>query len=538
MANYFATKTAQFKPFSYQEMLAPIMALKEDYEKTEKELSDLENTAAAQAFTFQGSAYENDYNKYIESLNNASNNMSIGNYNSDTKNQIKALRKQFLNTLAPAAQRITKLNALRTEQDTKQANNPFVKFSVDYRDKNEKDITANSTYSTYDLSKVYKQIVEDTLSRISQDYHPQVGDPIKIEGTNSYIVKHGYGLTPEQYAKQRADSNSDLSNFVNREIQKATQGIKEESIREEVKAEVENIIKSNIGKFESTTVKSSNNSESNANFFRAAEAAYKYNWGTDTNGNPIILGESDQYKLDNGWRQDVNGDWYKPSRSSSGSGNDFKEEKLDPYFDLKTMPSSKGGTIRIKSTDIDNKLRKNQDRPDISVEVKGKKKSGLKKFEWYELNQLGIKGLDADEIAYYTDENIDNAKYYNYYYEDVSGKGGELHIVRKPDAEIEDIMVRDRTAEKRKEIAGIAKKNGKYYFTDKNGKILLDPRRFGIQLNLKEEELYKESFKNLKEGSYTLIPKNPAKTPSSEPSTQKDSTVVAQPQEDDVTVDL
>lgn len=313
MANYFATKTAQFKPFSYQEMLAPILALKEDYEKSEKDLSDLEDTAAAQAFTFQGSAYENDYNKYIESLNNASNSMSIGNYNSDTKNKIKALRKQFLNTLAPAAQRITKLNTLRDKQNAEQAANPYIRFSTDYRNANEKDITANSNYTSYNLSKIYKQIAEDTLNRIATDYRPQVGDPVNIEGTNSYIVKHGYGMTPEEYESAIDNPNSDLNKYINSEINKAVKGITNEDVIKEVTQGVKDVIKSNIGKFESTTVKSSNNSESNANFFRAAENAYKYKWEKDANGNLIITGLSDEYKLDHGYTRNADGTWNAPS---------------------------------------------------------------------------------------------------------------------------------------------------------------------------------------------------------------------------------
>lgn len=536
MANYFATKTAQFKPFSYQEMLAPIMALKEDYEKTEKQLSDLEELAATQAFTFQGSAYENDYNKYIESLNNASNSMSVGNYNSDTKNQIKALRKQFLNTLAPAAQRITKLNTLRDKQNAEQANNPYIRFSTDYRNADEKDITANSNYTSYDLSKIYKQIAEDTLNRIATNYRPQVGDPINIEGTNSYIVKHGYGMTPEEYEDAISNPNSDLNKYINSEINKAVKGITNEDVIKEVTQGVKDVIKSNIGKFESTTVKSSNNSESNANFFRAAEAAYRYNWGTDSNGNPIILGESDQYKLDHGWKKDINGEWYKPSQSNTGNGTEPKKDTLDAYFDLKTMPSSEGGTVRIKSTDIDNKLRKESNKPDVTAKVKGKTKPGLKKFEWYELNQLGIKNMNADEIAYYTDNNIDNAKYYDYYYEDVEGRGGELHIIRKPDAEIEDIIVRDRTAEKRKEAAGITMKNGKYYFTDKNGKILLTPRRFGIQLDLKDESKYKNIIKDLKEGKFALL--NGNTLPPNDPSLEQETLPSHQSNAEEVEVNV
>lgn len=536
MPNYFLTQTAQFKPFSYQEMLAPIMALKEDYEKTEKELSDLEDTAAAQAFTFQGSAYENDYNKYIESLNNASNSMSIGNYNSDTKNKIKALRKQFLNTLAPAAQRITKLNTLRDKQNAEQAANPYIRFSTDYRNANEKDITANSNYTSYDLSKIYKQIAEDTLNRIATDYRPQVGDPVNIEGTNSYIVKHGYGMTPEEYESAIDNPNSDLNKYINSEINKAVKGITNEDVIKEVTQGVKDVIKSNIGKFESTTVKSSNNSESNANFFRAAEAAYRYNWGTDSKGNPIILGESDQYKLDHGWKKDINGEWYKPSQSNTGNGTEPKKDTLDAYFDLKTMPSSEGGTVRIKSTDIDNKLRKESNKPDVTAKVKGKTKPGLKKFEWYELNQLGIKNMNADEIAYYTDNNIDNAKYYDYYYEDVGGRGGELHIIRKPDAEIEDIIVRDRTAEKMKEAAGIAMKNGKYYFIDKNGKILLTPRRFGIQLDLKDESKYKNIIKDLKEGKFALL--NGNTLPQNDPSLEQEPLPSSQSNAEEVEVNV
>ena len=42
MANYFLTKTAQFKPFSYQEMLAPIKSYQDAYNALETEMSNLD----------------------------------------------------------------------------------------------------------------------------------------------------------------------------------------------------------------------------------------------------------------------------------------------------------------------------------------------------------------------------------------------------------------------------------------------------------------------------------------------------------------
>ena len=187
--------------------------------------------------------------------------------------------------------------------------------------------------------------------------------------------------------------------------------------------------------------------------------------------------------------------WYKPDRNHDGEEPDSK----DPYFDLKTMPASKGGTIRIKSFDIDNKLRKNSTKPKETVRINGTKKSGLKKYTWGELLALNIKDLNKEEIETYLDDDINNAPYYDFYYEDVGGKGGELHIVRKKDAEIEDIIVNNRTVEKKKEMGGIKLKNNTYYFTDKNGKILLNPRRKGIALTPEEITEYKDFINRLTE---------------------------------------
>ena len=492
----FLTPNTQFKPFSYQEMLAPVLAYKEAYDEAEKELNTLEENAAAQAFTFKGSEYENTYDAYVNSLSNISDEISRGNL-SNVKNQIKDARKTFLNTLAPAAQRITKLNALRDKQNTEQANNPFIRFSVDYRNASEKDITANSSYSTYDLSKIYDQVAKNTLSRIASDYRPQVGDPVKISGTNSYMVKHGYGMTQEEYEAALLDSNSDLNKYITSEIQKATNGITDQKILNEITKGVRDTIKSNIGKFEQTKVEGTKSNYSD--FLRNAEAMYKYKWGYDENGHPIILGKSDQWFKDNGWEQDDNGEWYKP-RSSSEDELYHPKLNQDPSSGYEgQIPSYKGGEKRVRSMKLDTRLT-DAGRDKLEEDIKnsvGDKIRGVKKFTFYDLVDSGatrdVKDL-KQVIKALSGDNYENAKYYDFYYSDDMGIGGTLYSVLKDEKDIKEIINSDYIADLKNsgKNKGIIKQGDNYYFIDSDGKFLLGKNKHRIELHPLEIEKYKK----------------------------------------------
>jgi hypothetical protein len=48
----FLTPNTKFKPFSYQEMLAPVLAYKETYDAADEELNTLMEDAATKAFNF------------------------------------------------------------------------------------------------------------------------------------------------------------------------------------------------------------------------------------------------------------------------------------------------------------------------------------------------------------------------------------------------------------------------------------------------------------------------------------------------------
>lgn len=488
MANIFLKETAHFKPFSYKEMLAPIEAYAKERDAQEDAIDALETTAADAAFDFKGSSYEDMYNNYINSLSSIANNISSGNISGDTRKQIRDARRTFTQTLAPAQKRIKKYRELVTKQDEEQSDNPYVRFSVDYRKLTEDDVNANSSYTAYDLNKIYKKVAENTIDKISSDYRPLVGEPTLIEGTNSYMIKHGYGMTQEEFSDAMKDTNSDVYQFIEEEVKKATKGIENKEIIAEIIPNVGRIVQSNIGKFQTERVTAPKDTDNALGWAKLELDRQKF------------LAEYEPVESPDGTVQ-----WIKKEGSSTSSGYK-KDEDIDPYFSFKNLPTFPGGTTtRIKSTDIDNKLRKDSNKPDVTQTIEGVKKTGLKKYNYAELVSMGIKNIDMNEITRVVGGNIENAKYYDFYYEDTGFRGGVLHAVKKTDDEIKGMIYNERVSNKRKEIAGIKKTREGYYYTDMNGRILLDPYKKGLKLTDDEMLAYRPMIENLKVNSYVRI---------------------------------
>lgn len=105
MANYFATKTAQFKPFSYQEMLAPILAYKEAYDSLETELSNLDIMANDIGSKLTQSEEDEElrgvYNTFNTDMQKVLNSFYTQGYNSDTKKQLASLKARYTKDLNP-----------------------------------------------------------------------------------------------------------------------------------------------------------------------------------------------------------------------------------------------------------------------------------------------------------------------------------------------------------------------------------------------------------------------------------------------------
>ena len=79
----FLTPNTKFKPFSYQEMLAPVLDYKEAYDAADEELNTLMEDSATKAFNFgpQDVAEKEAYDNIMSKLKQASDNLASGDIN-------------------------------------------------------------------------------------------------------------------------------------------------------------------------------------------------------------------------------------------------------------------------------------------------------------------------------------------------------------------------------------------------------------------------------------------------------------------------
>lgn len=109
MANYFLTQTAQFKPFSYQEMLAPIKAYQDAYDALETEMTNLDILANSIKNKLNPNDPEDakkikEYEDFQNEMNSALENFYNQGYNSNTKKRLNALKVQYAEDLDPINQ--------------------------------------------------------------------------------------------------------------------------------------------------------------------------------------------------------------------------------------------------------------------------------------------------------------------------------------------------------------------------------------------------------------------------------------------------
>lgn len=151
---------SKFKPFSYQEMLAPIMQAQEEHNKIEEELGNLDIMAADIAAKLTNNPEDKElrdlYNSFNVELNKVSDELSTRGLNPQTRKNLIALKTQYTEKLNP-------------------------------------------------INEAYKAYVEDQkyLDRLAIE-HPE----IIVEGAGKSISDYMYGKTPQM----RSVNTDDLMN--------------------------------------------------------------------------------------------------------------------------------------------------------------------------------------------------------------------------------------------------------------------------------------------------------------------------------------
>ena len=166
----FLTPNTKFKPFSYQEMLAPVLAYKEAYDTADAELNTLLKDAATKGFAFalQDVAEKEAYDNMMSKLRQASDNLASGNVNAFK--DIRNLNKEYRKTMIPIQQKITKRAELAAEQRKLLSANPNLRFTKDYSTESLSNINDSSTYNIIDLNSLYKNVAEEFASKTSTLY--------------------------------------------------------------------------------------------------------------------------------------------------------------------------------------------------------------------------------------------------------------------------------------------------------------------------------------------------------------------------------
>lgn len=307
MANMYFTETAKFKPFSYQEMLAPIASYQEAYNKADEQLNTLLENAALNESSFlaQDTEEKAKFNNLMEQLRTASDALNSG----DTQafKTIRDINKAYRQTMLPIQQKIKKRNELIAEQRKLRETGKNVEFDKDYSSTKLSDITDASTFNPIYVDDIIDKAKKATLEHVSSQTDKTVGNPKQIKGTNSYSILTGRGYTPEEYIEAMNNPNSELKHFRDVQIEKALAGIPENntSLRERITNSVDNTIKNNIGQFKLNTVSGTKSTYD-------VNDAFKYVY--DEKGRPISYSEEyieGQLRL-KGYQQDENGNYTIP----------------------------------------------------------------------------------------------------------------------------------------------------------------------------------------------------------------------------------
>lgn len=135
MASFAYTNQTNFRPFSYQEMLAPVVMANEAHQKLEEAYSDLEvkaNTIASLiSETNDPETYEK-YKKYEEDLRAQADSLAKHGLTPNSRNALVSLKGRYASEITPIQNAITRRRELTNEQREGLLKDNSLMFDIDY----------------------------------------------------------------------------------------------------------------------------------------------------------------------------------------------------------------------------------------------------------------------------------------------------------------------------------------------------------------------------------------------------------------------
>ena len=245
MAANFITVNSQFKPFSFQEMLQPYELYSQAYSGAEQQLAALQDKAAELESLKDSAGNENAYNTYkayADSINSMVDALSHGTYNPSIKSGLLQERRNYVSNIAPISAQVAKKNQLALKQDELSAQNPALRFSIDFHTVGIDDMMKNPTlgFKTLDLDKVMTktgQAAEALGKKLRSD-------PKFVRLSNYYMqTMQRQGYTPSEVMKAIAadkDAPEELKELYRASWREAggDSGLWSPEIRDELKSAI------------------------------------------------------------------------------------------------------------------------------------------------------------------------------------------------------------------------------------------------------------------------------------------------------------
>lgn len=192
---------ARFRPFSYQEIVAPLQQATEQ----QMQLEDLYGELGAKADLMSSVADEQSnpkaykkYKSYADDLAAEAENLSRNGLTPDSRASLAKMRKRYASDIAPIEMAHTKREQLTKEQREAMLKDPSLMFDTDYRMKSIDDIidNPNATYqaiSGNELTKRASQMASNFAKTIQNNPQYQ-----SILGGQYFQQMQQMGYTPDQ----------------------------------------------------------------------------------------------------------------------------------------------------------------------------------------------------------------------------------------------------------------------------------------------------------------------------------------------------
>lgn len=248
MANYSLVIDSTFKPFTYDELMAPVKRMSDVHDQIAAQYDELSAKAdileALGERDRQSGAY-NQYRTYSDQLRNEADTLMREGLTGASKARLMGMRRNYNKTIVPIQNAWNKREEEAKEQQKLIAANPSIMFTRTAADTSIDDYLANPTGG---YGVVNGALIRSQMGEMAKNLAKQIRDEgIKIENLDPLTQKvvMGYGLSADDINEWMADPSKSptLTNMMNQVL--AANGVTPEALAGSRNAE--QIMRNSIG---------------------------------------------------------------------------------------------------------------------------------------------------------------------------------------------------------------------------------------------------------------------------------------------------